>query len=96
VHHPAHEQKSLDMMFTPFLAFFLGPWEIGGIALVALLVFGKRLPEVGKSLGEGIVAFKRSIGGVTNELTSVSDSVKSDPPSDQPNQPEATQTTKDA
>lgn len=39
-----------------------GPWEVFVILLVVLLLFGaKRLPEIGKALGEGIREFKRSI-----------------------------------
>jgi sec-independent protein translocase protein TatA len=35
---------------------------------VAVLLFGKRLPEVGRSLGRGIIEFKRGLGGVADEL----------------------------
>lgn len=39
-----------------------GPWEIIIILLVVLLLFGaKRLPEIGRALGEGIREFKKSI-----------------------------------
>jgi sec-independent protein translocase protein TatA len=48
----------------------LGPWEIGVILVIALLIFGKRLPEVGKSLGKGIVEFKRGLHGVEDEIES--------------------------
>ncbi|MBY0309318.1 MAG: twin-arginine translocase TatA/TatE family subunit, partial [Phycisphaerales bacterium] len=34
------------------------------ILIIALLLFGKRLPEVGKSLGKGIVEFKKGLKGV--------------------------------
>jgi sec-independent protein translocase protein TatA len=34
------------------------------IALFGLLLFGKRLPEVGKSLGRSIVEFKKGLHGV--------------------------------
>lgn len=41
-----------------------GPMEIVVILLVILLLFGaKRLPEIGKALGEGIREFKNSIKG---------------------------------
>ncbi|MCC5829779.1 MAG: twin-arginine translocase TatA/TatE family subunit [Phycisphaeraceae bacterium] len=60
---------------TPTLAFIsgLGPWEIGAILLVALLFFGGRLPEVGRSLGRGIVEFKRGIRGINDEIDDASD-----------------------
>lgn len=40
----------------------LGIWEILLIFFILLLFFGaKRLPEIGKSLGEGIREFKHSV-----------------------------------
>ena len=40
----------------------LGIWEILGILLIFLLLFGaKRLPEIGSSLGKGIKEFKNSV-----------------------------------
>src|SRR3954447_24603511 len=41
------------------------------IAAVGLLLFGKRLPEVGKSLGKGIVEFKKGLKGVEEEISQV-------------------------
>lgn len=38
------------------------------IAFVGLLLFGKRLPEVGRSLGKGIVEFKKGLRGVEDEI----------------------------
>ncbi|MCC6274666.1 MAG: twin-arginine translocase TatA/TatE family subunit [Leptospiraceae bacterium] len=44
------------------LAFNLGPWEIGLIALLALLLFGgKKLPSLAKDLGSGIKEFRKSL-----------------------------------
>src|SRR4051812_38272211 len=42
------------------------------IAAVALLLFGKRLPEVGKSLGKGIVEFKKGLKGIEDEVEDAS------------------------
>ncbi|MBP9865933.1 MAG: twin-arginine translocase TatA/TatE family subunit [Candidatus Omnitrophica bacterium] len=40
-----------------------GPLEIIVILVVVLLLFGaKRLPEIGKALGQGIREFKKSMG----------------------------------
>ena len=45
-----------------------GPLEIVVILLVVLLLFGaKRLPEIGRALGQGISEFKKSIKGGPNE-----------------------------
>jgi sec-independent protein translocase protein TatA len=38
------------------------------IAAIGLLLFGKRLPEVGRSLGKGIVEFKKGLKGVEEEV----------------------------
>jgi sec-independent protein translocase protein TatA len=35
---------------------------------IAVLLFGKRLPEVGRSLGKGIVEFKKGLSGAVDEL----------------------------
>ncbi|HYE61119.1 MAG TPA: twin-arginine translocase TatA/TatE family subunit [Phycisphaerales bacterium] len=52
------------------LAFFpqFSGWELLIIAGIALLIFGKRLPEVGRSLGKGIVEFKKGLKGVEEEI----------------------------
>lgn len=44
------------------------PWHLLVIGLVALLLFGKRLPEVGRSLGRGIMEFKKGLRDVHDEL----------------------------
>lgn len=38
------------------------------ILIVALLIFGKRLPEVMKSIGRGIVEFKKGVKGVEDDV----------------------------
>jgi sec-independent protein translocase protein TatA len=38
------------------------------IAVIGILLFGKRLPEVGRSLGKGIVEFKKGLKGVEEEV----------------------------
>jgi sec-independent protein translocase protein TatA len=60
----------LDLANIP-LGNILGPyldnWIL--IAIVALLLFGKRLPEVGRSLGKGIVEFKKGLAGIEEDVT---------------------------
>jgi len=42
------------------------------ILAIGLLIFGKRLPEVGRSLGRGIVEFKKGVRGIEEELEEAS------------------------
>jgi len=46
------------------------------IAALGLLIFGKRLPEVGRSLGKGIVEFKKGLKGVQDEVTQVDEQIE--------------------
>jgi sec-independent protein translocase protein TatA len=52
--------------------FGLGPQEMLIVGVVAVLLFGKRLPEVGRSLGKGIVEFKKGIRGIEDEVDTAS------------------------
>ncbi|MGA2651120.1 MAG: twin-arginine translocase TatA/TatE family subunit [Terracidiphilus sp.] len=45
----------------------LQPWHLIVLGVVAFLLFGaKRLPELGKGLGEGLKGFKEGIKGVSD------------------------------
>src|SRR5713226_8123717 len=55
----------------------LGLPEMLVVMGVAVLLFGKRLPEVGRSLGKGIIEFKKGLRGFEDgfdDLTSTSTS----------------------
>ena len=46
----------------------IGPLEIAIVVIIALIIFGpKRLPELGKSLGDGMREFKASISGENDD-----------------------------
>jgi sec-independent protein translocase protein TatA len=47
-----------------------GPFEMMLLAGLGLLIFGKRLPEVGKNIGRGIVEFKKGLKEAENEISS--------------------------
>ena len=49
----------------------LTEWII--IGALGLLIFGKRLPEVGRSLGKGIVEFKKGLKGIEEDVEQVDD-----------------------
>ena len=46
------------------------------ILVIGLLIFGRRLPEVGRSLGKGIVEFKKGIKGIEDEIETESTHAK--------------------
>lgn len=50
-----------------------GPLEMFIIGLVVLLLFGNRLPSVMRSMGRGIVEFKKGVQGIEDQ---VDDAVK--------------------
>lgn len=47
-----------------------GEWII--LLVLGLLVFGRRLPEVGRGLGKSIVEFKKGIKGIEEEVEDAS------------------------
>jgi sec-independent protein translocase protein TatA len=51
--------------------------ELLVIAAIGLLLFGKRLPEVGRSLGKGIVEFKKGLKGIDEEVEAASNRTSS-------------------
>ena len=60
---------------------FLQPWHIIVILAIALLLFGgKRLPEMGKSLGHGMREFKDAVTG--NSSPDAPDTQPELPPAD--------------
>lgn len=46
---------------------FIGVPEIIILSLVILLLFGNRLPAVMRSLGQGVVEFKKGVQGIEEE-----------------------------
>jgi sec-independent protein translocase protein TatA len=45
-----------------------GPMEMLVIAVVVLLLFGNRLPSTMRSLGRGIVEFKKGVQGIEDDV----------------------------
>jgi sec-independent protein translocase protein TatA len=73
-------------MFMTLLPLALGmpgvtEWII--IGALGLLFFGKRLPEVGRSLGKGIVEFKKGLKGIEEDLETASSQPSPRPPQQQ-------------
>ena len=61
--------ETLASSLMPTLAMWTpGPLEMVIILVLGVLIFGRRLPEVGRSLGRGIVEFKKGIKGIEDEV----------------------------
>ncbi|MDP6478872.1 MAG: twin-arginine translocase TatA/TatE family subunit [Phycisphaerales bacterium] len=66
---------------TILLAFGMpGGWEWVVILLIGLLIFGRRLPDVGRSIGKSIVEFKRGVKGIHEEIDAESSRPAADDP----------------
>ena len=64
----------------------LQPWHLIVLAIVAFLLFGaKRLPELGKGLGEGLKGFKEGLKGVSESAsTTTAQNTPPPPPNSTP------------
>jgi sec-independent protein translocase protein TatA len=69
----------------------IGPLEGLVILAFGLLLFGKRLPEVGRSLGKGIVEFKRGLKGVADDIETESSKAETAPKRELPEAKEASE-----
>jgi sec-independent protein translocase protein TatA len=59
----------------------LQPWHLIVLAVVAFLLFGaKRLPELGKGLGEGLKGFKEGLKGMTEPAAPTQNAQNTPPP----------------
>ena len=55
----------------------LGPWEIGLIIIVIIILFGgKKLPELARGLGLGLREFKKATREIEDEVKSATDNVE--------------------
>ena len=53
--------------------FGLGPGEMLLVGVIAVLLFGNRLPSVMRSLGEGVVEFKKGMQGIEEDKEKAAD-----------------------
>ena len=57
----------------PGILAWFGGWEIALVLVIALLLFGTRLPKVARSLGQGVTEFKKGIKGIEEDVTTAGD-----------------------
>jgi len=71
------ENTMVDLMQHP-LAFMSMPGHIEWLVIlvIALLIFGKRLPEIARSIGKSLTEFKKGVNEAKESTDDVVDDVK--------------------
>ena len=64
---------------SPLFAFNLGMQEMLILLVIGVLLFGRKLPEVGRYLGKGIVEFKKGIKGLEDEFDASATAQRQEP-----------------
>ena len=80
-------------MSSLFAFFNLGAQEMIILLVISVLLFGRKLPEVGRYLGKGIVEFKKGIRGLEDELDTTATPKQETPALEQPRPPQRVTTT---
>jgi len=86
----------MTALVNPLFAFLnLGAQEMIILLIIGVLLFGRKLPEVGRYLGKGIVEFKKGIKGLEDEVgDSLTSVTRHEPaPLEQPRPPQRVMTT---
>lgn len=54
------------------MIFGLGPMEIALVVVLGVLLFGRKLPDVGRYLGKSITEFRKGVKGLEDDIESPS------------------------
>ena len=54
-----------------FLEGALSPLHLLVVLVIGILLFGKRLPEMGRYLGKGLMEFKKGMQGLEDEVSGI-------------------------
>ncbi|AMV23976.1 twin arginine translocase protein A [Gemmata sp. SH-PL17] len=57
------------MSASLFAVFGLGPPEILLLLVLGVLLFGRKLPDIGRSLGKTVVEVKKGLKGIEDEVS---------------------------
>src|SRR5438309_5134486 len=76
-----------------FIEGLFSPTHMIILLIIGILIFGKRLPEMGRYLGKGIVEFKKGLKGMEDEVEGTSSAssapvTRQEPALDQPRPPQ--------
>ena len=72
----------MSMLFG-FFTGVPGPFELVIVLAILLLLFGNRLPSVMRSLGRGVVEFKRGVQGIEDEIEDTSSATRDEKETEQ-------------
>ncbi|MDG2423602.1 MAG: twin-arginine translocase TatA/TatE family subunit [Phycisphaerales bacterium] len=71
---------TLSTALFPILAFGgIGTTEVIIILVIGLLIFGRRLPEVGRNVGRSLVEFKKGVKGIEDDIDKGSTKTQTSP-----------------